>query len=317
MSTAARIVSFLPSATEMAFALGLGDQVCGVTHECDFPPEAMTRPVVVRSVLPVERMSQREIDLAVTQRLSQGLSLYKIDEAMLQQIAPDLILTQDLCEVCAPAGNEISDALRLLPVPPQIFWLTPRTIEQIFGNVVELAAATNREAAAEALIREARERLARVKSVSASVGHRPRVFCMEWMDPLYCCGHWVPEMVELAGGVDGLGRPGTKSVRIPWQDVLNWAPQVMIVAPCGFNLEQAVIQAEQLPGLPGWSNIPAVRDGRVYVVDASAYFARPGPRVVDGVELLAHLIHPAAFDWRDRPPAFRRLDHPALQRAAE
>lgn len=313
MSTTRRIVSFLPSATEMAFALGLGEQIHGVSHECDYPPEARTKPVVVRNALPIERMSQREIDVAVTERLRQGLSLYKVDEALLREIAPDLIVTQSLCEVCAPSGNEISEALRLLPAQPEILWLTPKSIEQIFGNLTELAEATGRERAAEALIAEARGRLGRVKSVAAEATHRPRVFCMEWIDPVYCSGHWVPEMVDLAGGVDALGRLGTDSVRIPWDDVLAWAPEVLIVAPCGLNLDQAALQARQLLGFPGWPSLPAVRDERVYVVDANAYFARPGPRVVDGTELLAHLIHPELFDWRGRPQAFRGLDSRASE----
>jgi iron complex transport system substrate-binding protein len=308
MSPRRRIVSFLPSATEMAFALGLGDQICGISHECDYPPEARTKPVMVHNALPIERMSQREIDVAVTERLRQGLSLYTINEALLQQTVPDLILTQNLCEVCAPAGNEISQALRLLPTKPEILWLTPKSIEGIFDNLTELAAATGRERQAEALIEAARARLDTVKSVAARAEYRPRVFCMEWMDPVYCCGHWVPEMVDLAGGIDALGRLGTDSVRIAWQDVLDWVPEVLVVMPCGFNLDQAIGLARQLPELPGWQSLPAVREGRVYVVDANAYFARPGPRVVDGTELLAHLIHPELFDWPGRPPAFHRLD---------
>ena len=308
MSPRRRIVSFLPSATEMAFALGLGDQICGVSHECDYPPEARTKPVLVRNALPVERMSQREIDVAVSERLRQGLSLYTIDEALIQKIAPDLIVTQNLCEVCAPAGNEISAALRLLPTKPEILWLTPKSIDGIFDNLTELAAATGRKRQADALIREARARLDKVKSVAATAGHRPRVLCIEWMDPVYCCGHWVPEMVDLAGGIDALGRLGTDSVRIAWRDVLDWAPEVLIIMPCGFNLDQAVLQAQQLPELSGWQGLPAVRNGRVYVVDANAYFARPGLRVVDGTELLAHLIHPELFDWCDRPKAFHRFD---------
>ena len=303
-----RIVSLLPSATEMAFALGLGEQICGVSHECDYPPEARSKPAVVRNALPLERMSQQEIDAAVAERLRQGLSLYTIDEDLLRRIAPDLILTQSLCDVCAPAGNEVSHALRLLPTPPEILWMTPKSLAGIFENVRDLATATGREAAAEALIVAARNRLARVKSLAATAGHRPRVFCMEWIEPVYCSGHWVPEMVDLAGGVDAIGRSGSDSVRIAWQDVLNWQPEVLLVMPCGFNVDQGVHQAQQMARFPGWSGLPAVRNGRVYVVDANAFFARPGPRVVDGCELLAHLIHPDLFTWRDRPTAFHRLD---------
>jgi iron complex transport system substrate-binding protein len=302
-----RIVSFLPSATEMACALGLSDQLWGVTHECDYPPQILGKPIVVRNVLPIESMSQPEIDSAVTQRLRDGLSLYRVDETLMQDIAPDLILTQDLCQVCAPSGNEISQLLQALPTKPQILWLTPKSIEQIFDNLRELGDATGRARMAETLIAEGRARLGRIDATTRNLASRPRVFCMEWMDPVYCCGHWVPEMVRIAGGFDQLGREGTDSVRIPWSDVVEWRPEVLIVMPCGFGLEKATEQARQLTAYRGWDDLPAVRDGRVYAVDANSYFARPGPRVVDGTELLAHLFHPDLFEWKGPADAFRRL----------
>ena len=302
-----RIVSFLPSATEMICALGLGDQLLGVTHECDYPPEIEGKPIVVRNVLPVESMSQSEIDTAVTQRLRNGLSLYRVDEMLMQQIAPDLILTQDLCQVCAPSGNEVSQLLEVLPSKPRVLWLTPKSLEQIFDNLRDLGDATGRFERAEALIAEGRARLETIGVATRDVASRPRVFCMEWMDPVYCCGHWVPEMVRIAGGIDKLGREGTDSVRISWNDVLQWKPEVLIVMPCGFGLEKAVEHAAKLSSYPGWADLPAVRDSRVYAVDANSYFARPGPRVVEGTELLAHLLHPDLFGWKGPAGAFRRL----------
>jgi iron complex transport system substrate-binding protein len=303
-----RIVSFLPSATEMICALGLGDRLLGVTHECDYPPEIMGKPVVVRNVLPIESMSQSEIDSAVTQRLRNGLSLYRVDEALMQEIAPDLILTQDLCQVCAPSGNEVSELLKVLPSKPQILWLTPKSLEQIFDNLRDLGEATGRFQRAETLIAEGRARLEKIESMTRIASSRPKVFCMEWIDPVYCCGHWVPEMVRIAGGIDELGREGTDSVRIPWTDVLQWRPEVLIVMPCGFGLEKAADQARQLSSYPGWADLPAVREGRVYAVDANSYFARPGPRVVAGTELLAHLLHPGLFEWKGPAGAFRSLE---------
>jgi iron complex transport system substrate-binding protein len=307
MVEARRIVSFLPSATEMACALGLSDQLLGITHECDYPPQIMGKPVVVRGVLPIESMSQAEIDVAVTQRLRDGLSLYRVEEALMQDIAPDLILTQDLCQVCAPSGNEISQLLTSLPSKPQVLWLTPRNIEEIFGNLRELGEATGRSEAAEALIADGRARLARVEAATRALVSRPRVFCLEWMDPVYCCGHWVPEMVRIAGGFDKIGREGTDSVRVPWKDVVEWKPEVLVVMPCGFDLEKTVNEAQRLTAYPGWSDLPAVRDRRVYAVDANSYFARPGPRVVEGTELLAHLLHPDLFEWNGPASAFRPL----------
>jgi len=308
MAETRRIVSFLPSATEMVCALGLGDRLLGVTHECDYPPEVASKPIVVRNVLPIESMSQPEIDVAVTQRLRDGLSLYRVDEALMRQIGPDLIVTQDLCQVCAPSGNEVSQLLKVLPSHPQVLWLTPKCLEQIFDNLRELGEATGRLATAETLIADGRARLAKVEATARTASSRPRVFCMEWMDPVYCSGHWVPEMVRIAGGIDQLGREGSDSVRIAWDDVLQWKPEILIVTPCGFDLEKAADQARMLSAYPGWADLPAVRNGRAYAVDANSYFARPGPRVIEGTELLAHLLHPDLFEWHGPANAFRKLD---------
>src|SRR6266550_2350877 len=316
MDPAQRIVSFLPSATEMICALGLGERLMGITHECDYPSEVRGKPIVVRTILPIDRMSQQEIDSAVTERLRNGLSLYEVDESLIQTIAPDLILTQDLCQVCAPSGNEVSRLLKSLPSNPKILWLTPQSLEQIFDNLRELGQATARLPQAEAVIAAGRARLERIAAVTRAIARRPRVFCMEWIDPVYCSGHWVPEMVRIAGGTDELGRDGAYSVRIPWEDVLKWAPEVLVVMPCGFDLQRSAEQARQLFAFPGWSALPAVRAGRVYAVNANAYFARPGPRVVEGTELLAHIFHPEMFDWNGPPDAFRRLTPAPLQNDA-
>jgi len=292
----------------MACALGLGNQLVGITHECDYPPEVQGKPIVVRNVLPIETMSQPEIDAAVTQRMRDGLSLYQVDEKLLQELAPDMIITQDLCQVCAPSGNEVTQALNLLPKKPQILWLTPKSLEGIFENLRELGQASGRVKEAEELIASGRARLEKLADATRNLSQRPRVFCMEWLDPVYCSGHWMPEMVEIAGGVDALARKGTDSVRIPWEDVLKWSPEVLIITPCGFNLDKVIELTPQLFSNPGWSELPAVRNDHVYAVDANSYFARPGPRVVDGTELLAHLFHPDLFHWKGSPEAFRRIE---------
>jgi iron complex transport system substrate-binding protein len=302
-----RIVSFLPAATEMVYALGLGDQLVGISHECDFPAEARTKPVVVRPALALEEMSLREIDVAVAERIGSGGSLYEVNEELLCELKPDLILTQDLCQVCAPSGNDLASALKLLRPTPEILWMSPHSLEGIFENIRELGRATARSNAAESYIEERRERLEKIGARTRNISRRPRVFCMEWADPVYCAGHWVPDMVELAGGTDELARKAADSVRIPWAEVLQWSPEIIVFSPCGFNLEKALEQVPHLESLPGWAELPSVRNQRVYAVDANSYFARPGPRVVEGTELLAHLIHPELFDWNGPDNAFRAI----------
>jgi iron complex transport system substrate-binding protein len=265
------------------------------------------KPVVVKPAMALEKMTLHEIDVAVAARIGSGQSLYEVDENLLRELKPNLILTQNLCQVCGPAGNEVTVVLRALSPKPEIAWMTPHSIEEIFQNIRELGAATGRLDKAEQLIANSRGRLQKISELTKHAPRRPKVFCLEWIDPYYCCGHWVPEMIELAGGHDALGRNGVDSVRIPWSDIAAWAPEILIVSPCGFNTEKAVEQAHRLLQQPGWSDLPAVRNNRVFAVNANAYFARPGPRVVDGVELLAHLIHPELCAWNGPADAFRQI----------
>jgi iron complex transport system substrate-binding protein len=253
-------------------------------------------------------MTQAEIDSIVSERMKNGQSLYQVDEKLLQELAPDLILTQDLCQVCAPSGNEVTQALTALPRKPEILWLTPKSLAQIEENLREIGAATGSLEKAEELIARGRAILDRIAERARAASTRPRVFCMEWLDPVYCSGHWVPEMVSIAGGVDQLGREGSDSVRVAWEDVLAWKPEVLVIMPCGFHLDQVLELTPKLCAKSGWRELPAVQQGRVYAVDASSYFARPGPRVVEGTELLAHLIHPDLFPWTGPADAYSRLD---------
>ncbi len=302
-----RIVSFLPAATEMVYALGLGDQLVGISHECDFPAEARTKAVVVRPALALEEMSLCEIDVAVAERIGSGGSLYQVYEELLCELKPDLILTQNLCQVCAPSGNDLASALKFLRPTPEILWMSPHSLARDIRKHPRVGPSYGRSSAAESYIDERRERLEKIGARTKNISRRPRVFCMEWADPVYCAGHWVPEMVELAGGTDELARKAADSVRIPWADVLQWSPEVIVFSPCGFNLEKALEQVSHLESQPGWAELPAVRNQRVYAVDANSYFARPGPRVVEGTELLAHLIHPELFDWNGPDDAFRAI----------
>lgn len=272
-----RIVSFLPAATEIVCALGAGDDLVGRSHECDYPQSVRALPVVSKPALPLDGLSQAEIDAAVAGRLASGESLYIVDEYLLDSLAPDVILTQDLCQVCAPSGNELTRALASIPSRPEVVYLTPRTLSEIDANIIEVGRAIGHEDEAHALVARNRQRIARL--------HRPerrrRVMFLEWTDPPFCAGHWVPEMIELAGGEDPLGRPGADSVRVSWDDVRAAKPEIVIVAPCGYGLAEAERLASTLQVIPG---------ARVVPVDANAYFARPGPRYAEGIELLAGIF---------------------------
>jgi len=272
-----RILSFLPAATEIVHALGAGNELVGRSHECDYPASVLELPVVSKPALALEGLSQAEVDRAVADRLASGESLYMVDEHLLDSLAPDVILTQDLCQVCAPSGNELSRALASIPSHPDVLYLTPRTLAEIDANIVEVGRAIGREAEARALVAHNHERLSRLERPA----QRRRVAFLEWTDPPFCAGHWVPEMIELAGGEDPLGRAGADSVRLTWDEVHASEPEVVVVAPCGYGLAEAARLAGALPEIPG---------ARVVPVDANAYFARPGPRYAEGIELLAEIF---------------------------
>lgn len=303
-----RIASLLPSTTEIAFALGLGDQLVAVTHECDHPPEALGLPVVTRSALDHTEASSEEIDAAVRAQLRDDLSIYHLDHELLHQLQPDLILTQTLCEVCAVSFSAVERAVAGIDRSPQILSLEPTTLDGVLGTILAVGSATGTRDRAAALVGALRERVDAVRRRAATIGARPRVACLEWFAPLYGPGHWLPEMVELAGGRVGLGTPGEPSRRILWGDVIAFAPEVIILTPCGFDLDRATEEAEAiLPHRTGWWALPAVRSGRVYAVDGNAYFSRPGPRLVESLELLAALIHPEHFAAPETARAFRQV----------
>ncbi|HEY4138051.1 MAG TPA: cobalamin-binding protein [Casimicrobiaceae bacterium] len=295
--TAPRIVSFLPAATEMACALGLADQIIGVSHECDYPHGMREKPVVVRNALDLAQLAPSEIDRVVSTTVGEGNNLYAVDEPLLRSLAPDIILTQDLCQVCAPSGSDVTRVIGSLRPSPDVLYFTPRTMADVDSDLQMLGDATGRRAEADAIIASNRARLESVAAKLQHIRHRPRVFFAEWVDPIFCAGHWVPEMIALAGGDDPLGRSGSDSVRVSWDDVVASAPEVIIIAPCGYSMAAALEQVELFASKPEWSTLPAVQDGRVFAVDANSYFARPAPRLVDGVELLAHLFHPSETAW--------------------
>jgi iron complex transport system substrate-binding protein len=288
-----RIVSFLPAGTEMVYALGAGDELVGRSHECDYPESVVGLPIVSRPTLDLDDASPGAIDRAVAERMDTGDTLYRIDEVLLRDLRPDVILTQNLCRVCAPSGDELTRAVRKFDLLPEILFLTPRTVAEIEGNILAVGEAIGRVREAANLVYSNRERLAKLRKKVAGVPTR-RVVFLEWTDPLFCGGHWVPEMITLAGGEDPLGRAGEDSVRMDWENVLKANPEMIIVSPCGYRLDRSVELARKMPRVPGV---------QMYAVDANAYFARPGPRVIEGVELLAHLFHPdlVAWDGSDEP----------------
>jgi iron complex transport system substrate-binding protein len=290
-----RIVSLLPSATEIVYALGLGDQLDGVTFDCDHPPEARSKPVVSDTTLPQDRpLTAREIDRLTTEIAERGGSIHVLDTGMLAQIRPDLVITQDLCPTCAVPTAQVREALKGLGIQAEVVSLDPRTLDDVLESVLTVGVATGTEPRAKEIVDGLR---ARVEAVRRRVLPLPtiRALCIEWGDPPYVAGHWVPQMVEIAGGANAMGKAGEPSFKVTWHQVGVAAPEVIVFMPCGYYLEDAEAEAELLYRLPEFAETPAARARAVYAVDATSYFSRPGPRIVDGLEILAWAIHPDAF----------------------
>jgi iron complex transport system substrate-binding protein len=306
---AQRICSLLPSATEIVYALGLGDRLVAVTHECDYPPEAAGKPRVTASAIDSAHLSARAIDEAVRASLAEQSTIYHLDGETLDGLRPDLILTQDLCTVCAVGTDEVRTVVRSLGTAPQVVSLEPRTLGDVLDSILAVGRLTGELRRALDLVDELRARLDRVRRAVAGLPG-VSVLTLEWVDPLFVGGHWVPEMVELAGGVDVIGRAGHPSREVGWADVESAAPDVVVAMPCGFGLERSQRELAEATLPAEWSRLPAVRDDRVYVVDGSSYFNRPGPRLVDGVEILASILHPEAFD-QSPPGSWARFESTA------
>jgi iron complex transport system substrate-binding protein len=292
-----RIASLVPSATEMLFALGLGDRVVAVTHECDYPPGAEQLPHLTRSVIP-EGLEAAEIDGAVRERTEQGESLYELDEDALAELDVDLIVTQAVCAVCAVSFEDVRAVAERLPTQPEVLSLDPSTLGEVLADVPRLAQAAGVSEAGDQLAAELGERLEAVE-LAVEDAPRPQVAALEWLDPVYIGGHWVPQMIQVAGGEDVLGMPGEKSRTVSWDEVEALAPEVVISMPCGLYAEEAAAETMR------WRRHLSLVGGRVVAVDAAAYFSRPGPRLVDGVELLGHLLHPELVP---APPTRRSIE---------
>jgi iron complex transport system substrate-binding protein len=286
-----RIVSLLPSATEILYALGLGDQVFGVSHECDFPEAARSKEVVVHSRIPKD-ISPLEIDRVVSEFTQRGESIYGVNAEALRRLAPDLIVTQDLCSVCAASPEDLAAVLATFDYRPEVLSLDPLDLGDVWRDILWVGEETGRTHEAEQLLESMGARLAAVEAEIAQTVCRPRVTFLEWVQPLYVGGHWIPEMVELAGARDVFGRVRKPSFRVSLDGIVAEQPEVIVVAPCGYNAKQAAAEYRSVTFPREWQEMPAVRNGQIYYVDANSYFSRPGPRLVTGVEILAKIFHP-------------------------
>ncbi len=289
-----RIVSLLPSLTEICCALGLDDELIAVTHECDYPPPVRVKPKITRSVLP-PGLSHAEIDRAVRELVRSGRPLYQLDTERLAQLRPHLILTQALCPVCAVSYEDVVQITSAFPQRPEVLSVEPHTLLDVLDSIRLIGEHTGRRASAAAVVASLRHRIEHVRQRLEVEREAPGVVCLEWLDPPMVAGHWVPEMVELAGGRDLLGQAGAPSFTVTWDDVVAAWPEVLVLMPCGYDLAGARAVATELNRVPGLPATPAAASGRVYAVDASSYFSRPGPRLITGLELLAAILHPAAI----------------------
>jgi iron complex transport system substrate-binding protein len=310
-----RIVSLLPSATEIVCALGLEDALVGVTHECDFPPSVKDKPRLTRSRISHETMTSAEIDHAVRTQLDGHGSIYDLDKELLSELRPDLVITQELCEVCAVSYKTVREAARVLDAEARVISLEPNTIRGIFDTIRTIGELTGREDAAATLVSELSVRLDALAVLLTEVERRPRTLMLEWLEPPFAPGHWVPEQVAFAGGDASFGRAGEKSLTTTAEEIAAYAPEAIVLIPCGYYKED-ILRALPQSRLPsGWRELPAVKAGEVWAVDATSYFSRPGPRVVEGAEILARILHPDIFGQPDEKDAVRVS--PELRLAAE
>lgn len=299
-----RICSLLPSATEIVYALGLGKDLVAVSHECDYPSEALSKPKATRSAVASAELSSKEINDQVAALVREGKGIYSLDLDLLGALRPDLIITQELCEVCAVSLNDVRAAVSQLALDCQVLAMEPHTIKDINGTILKVGDVTGRRKEARQVIASMRDRIEAVEQRAAEVTRPPRVLCLEWLDPPMVAGHWVPEMVDLAGGVDGIGRPGEPSFKVTWERIAKYDPEVIVLMPCGSDPSRTLAEIATVEEREEWPRLSAVRQNRVYAVNASHYFSRPGPRIADGVHVLAQCLHPSLFmDMQDMAPS--------------
>lgn len=290
-----RICTFLPSATEIVYMLGLGDSLYGVSHECDFPSDALDKPKVVRSRFDPDTLSSSEIDKLVTEMMMRGENIYEVDEDTLTEAHPDLVITQQLCEVCAVSFEDVQQAVERLDSPSEVLSLDPHGIDDVLADIIRVGVHTGRDSPAHHAVFNLRARIDLARRAVAMAEETPTVACVEWLDPVIAAGHWIPEMVEIAGGRDALVRPGSPSPRLDMKTLTDADPDVLILMPCGMNVAQASAEFDALTNQDEWREMSAFLGDRVYAVDSGALFSRSGPRLVDGLEIMARIIHPDLF----------------------
>ncbi|MDE1724418.1 MAG: cobalamin-binding protein [Thaumarchaeota archaeon] len=288
-----RLVSFLPSATEMLYELGVEDQIMAVTHECNYPAGAKTKPRVIHSSFDPQKMSSQEIDSKVVDLVSSGKDIYILDEQVLKKANPDLIVAQGICEVCSPYTREIGRAMTLLENKPEVLILDPKNLDDILQNIIQVGNKIGKQEKAKEFVEKLQKRITRIKNTN--IVSKPKVLCIEWLDPLFSAGHWVPQMVEIAGGINGISSTGDKSRRMQIEEIAKFDPDIVILMPCGFDVQRTLVEYENLLESTNWRKIKAVNRGQVYAVNANEYFSKPGPRTVTGLEILAKIIHPDTF----------------------
>ena len=288
-----RIVSFLPSATEILYELGVGDDIVGVTHECNHPEQAKSKPRVIHSSFDPDAMTSQEIDNKVVDLMHSGNDIYILDDEILKKANPDLIVAQGICEVCSPYTKEISRAITILDNKPEVLILEPRNLEDILQNILDVATKVSKLKEGQSFVDSLKKRITFIQSKPKT--SKPKILCVEWLDPLFTAGHWVPQMVEMAGGVNGISSTGDQSRRMEIDETIKLDPDIIILMPCGFDIKRAILEYEKLANNISWKSLAAVKKGQVYAVNANEYFSKPGPRTVTGLEILAKIIHPELF----------------------
>jgi iron complex transport system substrate-binding protein len=297
-----KIVSFLPSATEILYEIGVGSQIIGVTHECNYPLDAKNKPRIINSSFDASTMSSKEIDDKIVELFSNGKNIYVINDKILKELKPDLIVAQGICEVCSPFTKEIKRAISILGYNPQIIILDPHTLSDILDNILEIAKNVGKIKEGEKLVESLKYKIDRVKKITELKNKNkglPKILCLEWIDPFFTAGHWVPEMVEIAGGINGLSKPKEPSQRTSLEEIKKFDPDKIILMPCGFTIDRTINEYKSATTLnqnQEWNNLRAIKNNELYTVDAGSYFSKPGPRTITGIEILAKIISPKEFD---------------------